>query len=181
MARPGRLPASLTLVRRESGEHARRSVPVDEFHRVSAAFDESAGQLSAQDLQFSRRTVTVGGVTDGKLGHGPSLGVDEAQTDLAGTPIADRVLKAHAAQHLPTGTAHVDVLAAVPQRRCAFDDGRRETVTLQPVGKRGTGDARPADQDGSLIDGHSSSVGSREHGCETKRHYVRRVVGWVLG
>ena len=44
------------------------------------------------------------------------------------------ILEAHPLQHLAADPAHVDVLAAVAQCRSAFDERRREAVSLQPVG-----------------------------------------------
>jgi hypothetical protein len=94
-------------------------------------------------------------------------GVDEHPRLRAGAVAADLVEQAHPLEHGQVdGAAEVHGVAAVAEGGGALDDGGLEAGAPQPVGQRGSGDARAGDQDGS---GHTGSVTAGAYRMPTNR------------
>ena len=108
-------------------------------------FDEDAGQLSPQNLQFGGGTVVFAAGRDGKRGRRGAVGPDEAGADLAGVRRADRIVDTHPPGHFARGTADIDILPLVASGGVTLDHGGVPPAGAELVGQGWTGDAGTRD------------------------------------
>jgi hypothetical protein len=107
------------------------------------------GRLVQDPAEVAAQDLHVAGEDLGRHGRDrPAVAIDVGRAAQVGLPRPDLVQDAHLGQHVQVdGAAEVDGVAAVAQTGRAFDDGGAEPVPVEPVGERGTGDARAGDQD----------------------------------
>ena len=120
--------------------------PNHQVDPVAARLPEQAGELAPQDLQLGGRTVTGAGLGR-KLRDGASVVVDEPRPDLAGASLAHRLQQVHPLEHVAGQTADVDVLPARSRLGRTLENCDVVADLVEPVRRRGTGDARARDQD----------------------------------
>jgi hypothetical protein len=118
-------------------------VTEDVFGVVPGRLVEDAREVAAKHLD----------VAPGLLGRHPdesaAPSVHLPPVSGTGTQAFDRLEQSHPTQHVQVdGTAEVDGVATVADRRRAFDDRRGEAVPPKPVRQGRAGDASARDEDG---------------------------------